>query len=171
MVAIRQILLPTDFSVLADHAARYARSLAETYHASLHVLHVVSAVLVPVPGPEVGTVAMAVPSDGSVTEAEEALQHFVRKQLSGLAVPVVTRVLEGAPDLQISRYAAEAAIDLIVIGTHARGLVRRIFLGSVSKAVMEHAPCPVLMVPLLSSEADVPAQDQGTAGHNPQPPL
>ena len=73
MVAIRQILLPTDFSVLADHAARYARSLAEAYHASLHVLHVVSAVLVPVPGPEVGTVAMAVPSDGSVAEAEEAL--------------------------------------------------------------------------------------------------
>ena len=107
---------------------------------------------------------MAVPSDGSVAEAEEALERFVQKQLSGIAVPVVTKVLEGAPDLQISRYAAEAAIDLIVIGTHARGLVRRIFLGSVSKAVMEHAPCPVLMVPLLSAETEVPAPDQG-AGH------
>jgi len=171
MVSIRRILLPTDFSVLADHAARYARSLAEAYQASLHVLHVVSAVLVPVPGPEVGTVAMAVPSDGSVAEAQEALERFVHKQLSGLVVPVVTKVLEGAPDLQISRYAAEAAIDLIVIGTHARGLVRRIFLGSVSKAVVEHAACPVLMVPLHSPEVDVQAPDQGTAGHDAQKPL
>lgn len=171
MVAIRQILLPTDFSVLADHAARYARSLAESYHASLHVLHVVSAVLVPVPGPEVGTVAMAVPSDGSVAEAEEALEHFVQKQLAGLSVPVVAKVLEGAPDLQISRYAAEAAIDLIVIGTHARGLVRRIFLGSVSKAVMEHAPCPVLTVPLHSAEGDSQAQAEGSTPHEPVKPL
>jgi nucleotide-binding universal stress UspA family protein len=171
MVAIRQILLPTDFSVLADHAARYARSLAEAYHASLHVLHVVSAVLVPVPGPEVGTVAMAVPSDGSVAEAEEALERFVHKQLSGLTVPIVTKVLEGAPDLQISRYAAEAAIDLIVIGTHARGLVRRIFLGSVSKAVMEHAPCPVLMVPLHSTETDAQDPDQDGAHDDPVKPL
>jgi nucleotide-binding universal stress UspA family protein len=170
MVAIRQILLPTDFSVLADHAARYARSLAETYQASLHVLHVVSAVLVPVPGPEVGTVAMAVPSDGSVAEAQESLERFVQKHLSGLSVPVVTKVLEGAPDLQINRYAADAAIDLIVIGTHARGLVRRIFLGSVSKAVVEHASCPVLMVPLLAVEADSPTPDQGTAGHHAQTP-
>ncbi|MDD4868560.1 MAG: universal stress protein [Mycobacterium sp.] len=171
MVAIRQILLPTDFSVLADHAARYARSLAETYQASLHVLHVVSAVLVPVPGPEVGTVAMAVPSDASVAEAQETLERFVQNHLSGLAVPVVTKVLEGAPDLQISRYAADAAIDLIVIGTHARGLVRRIFLGSVSKAVVEHATCPVLMVPLLAAEADSPVPDQRTTSHDAPKPL
>ena len=83
----------------------------------------------------------------------------------------MTKVLEGAPDLQISRYAADAAIDLIVIGTHARGLVRRIFLGSVSKAVMEHAPCPVLMVPLHSTETEAQAPDQGTAGHDAQNPL
>jgi nucleotide-binding universal stress UspA family protein len=167
MVAIRHILLPTDFSVLADHAARYARSLAESYHSTLHVLHVVSAVLVPVPGPEVGTVAMAVPSDGSVAEARESLEKFVQKQLTGLTVPVITKVLEGAPDLQISRYATEAAIDLIVIGTHARGLVRRIFLGSVSKAVMEHAPCPVLMVPLHSAEAETQSPDQAATPHDP----
>ena len=167
MVTIQRVLLPTDFSVLADHAARYARSLAEAYEATLHVLHVVSAVLVPVPGPEVGTVAMAVPSNGSLAEAEDAVARFIRDRLSGLSVPVVTKVLEGAPDLQICRYAAETAIDMIVIGTHARGLVRRIFLGSVSKAVVEHAPCPVLMVPLTASESDSPQSTPPPASEKP----
>ena len=80
----------------------------------------------------------------------------------------MTKVLEGAPDLQICRYAAETAIDFIVIGTHARGLVRRIFLGSVSKAVVEHAPCPVLMVPLTAAETDSP---HATRLARPEKPL
>jgi universal stress protein A len=162
MMSIRHILLPTDYSDLARSAAVYARSLAEMCAATLHVLHVVERVPAAVPGPEINGVALAVPGPEALAAAQEATSRFIQDHLGGLCVPVVARVLEGAPYVQIARYAAEASIDLIVIGTHARGVVKRIFLGSTSKAVLEHAPCPVLMVPLAVAEsAEIRAETAG----------
>ncbi len=154
MMRIRHILLPTDYSNLARNAAVYACSLAELYRATLHVVHVVERVPAVVPGPDVSGAALAVPGPEAVAAARQATDRFVQDHLADLAVPVTIRVLEGAPDVQIARYAAEASIDLIVIGTHARGVVKRIFLGSTSKSVLEHAPCPVLMVPLALVESE-----------------
>jgi nucleotide-binding universal stress UspA family protein len=153
MMRIRHILLPTDYSDLARSAAVYARSLAEMYGATLHVLHVVERVPAAAPGPEINGVALAVPGPEALAAAQERTSRFVQDHLEGADVGVVTRVLEGAPYVQIAQYAVEASIDLIVIGTHARGVVKRIFLGSTSKAVLEHAPCPVLMVPLVVAES------------------
>lgn len=56
----------------------------------------------------------------------------------------------GGPVDAITSYARQEDIDLIILGTHGRGLVSRVFMGSVSKSVMENAPCPVLMVPLAA---------------------
>jgi nucleotide-binding universal stress UspA family protein len=154
MTRIRRILLPTDYSDLARNAAAYARSLAEMCGATLHVVHVVERVPVVILGAGSSAVALAVPGPEAPAAAREAMDRFVRDQLAELAVPVVAHVLEGSPDVQIARYAVEASIDLIVIGTHARGVVKRIFLGSTSKSVLEHAPCPVLMVPLVLVESE-----------------
>jgi nucleotide-binding universal stress UspA family protein len=41
VIALKQILVATDFSQPSDAALRYGRDLARSYHASLHVLHVV----------------------------------------------------------------------------------------------------------------------------------
>jgi len=162
MMRIRHILLPTDYSDLARNAAVYARSLAELYRATLHVVHVVERVPAAAPGPDASGVALAVPGPETLAGAHEATNRFVQDHLADLAAPVLTRVLEGAPHIQIARYATEASIDLIVIGTHARGVVKRIFLGSTSKSVLEHAACPVLMVPLVAVEsAEIPAETGG----------
>lgn len=159
MTAIRQILLPTDFSDLAHEAAACARSLADACGATLHVLHVIERVPAAMPGPNGGGIALTVPGPEALAAAQDATARFIRDHVGDLDVPVVTRVLEGAPYVQIARYAADASIDLIVIGTHAHGVVKRIFLGSTSKAVLEHAPCPVLMVPLAAAEsAEVSAE-------------
>jgi len=152
VTTFRQILLPTDGSDLACNAAVYARSLAEQYGATLHVVHVVERVPAAMPVPDAGAVALAAPGPEEMAAARAATEQFVRTCLQDAAIPVVARVLEGAPHVQIARYAAEAAIDLIVIGTHAAGVVKRILLGSISKWVMEHAPCPVLMVPAPASD-------------------
>lgn len=165
MTRIRHILLPTDYSDLARNAAVYARSLAELYRATLHVVHVVERVPAAVPGPEVSGVALTVPGPEALAAAREATDRFVQDHLADLAVPIVTRVLEGAPDVQIARYAAEASIDLIVIGTHARGVVKRILLGSKSKSVLEHAPCPVPMVPLVAVESAA-VSSESSGGHH-----
>jgi nucleotide-binding universal stress UspA family protein len=152
MMKVRHILLPTDYSDLARNAAIWARSLAETYGATLHVVHFVERVPGVAPGPEAIATSLAIPGPDALAAAHKAMDQFVRDGLAGLAVPVRPQVLDGSPREQIARYAAAASIDLIVIGTHARGLVKRIFLGSTSKSVLEHAPCPVVMVPMTAAE-------------------
>jgi nucleotide-binding universal stress UspA family protein len=60
------------------------------------------------------------------------------------AEPVV--VTSNAPALAIVGYAKEANVDLIVMGTHGRGAVAHLLVGSVAERVVRCAPCPVLTV-------------------------
>jgi nucleotide-binding universal stress UspA family protein len=57
-------------------------------------------------------------------------------------------LLEGDPASEIIRYAADAGIDVIVIGTHGRTGADRLAMGSVAEKVMREAPCSVLVVKL-----------------------
>ncbi len=52
----------------------------------------------------------------------------------------------GGPYVEIVRYAKERDIDLIVMGTHGRGFVAHMLMGSVAEKVVRRAPCPVLTV-------------------------
>ncbi|QOJ14237.1 MAG: universal stress protein [Planctomycetia bacterium] len=143
-----RILLPTDFSDLAEHAAPCARKLAEALHSSIHVLHVYTPAP---PAPAEATVEPGVtPLVFSETDVRTALDEFVARQFANFSPPVVQELVFGSPVSAITQYARSHGIGLIVIGTHARGVVNRIFFGSVSKAVMEQAGCPVLMVPLAA---------------------
>lgn len=160
MIAIKKILLPTDFSSLADHAAAYARQLAEMWGAELHVVHVTEPVAAALPTPETGGAAMMVLPNAADIQA--AVTRFVAAHLRDTRVPVVSAVLQGSRVTMVTNYAREQGIDLIVIGTHARGVVQRIIFGSMSKSVLETAHCPVLMVPLAAeTEAADSAEQQG----------
>ena len=53
---------------------------------------------------------------------------------------------EASPSAAIVFYARDAAIDLIVIGTHGRGAIAQLLIGSVAERVVRLAPCPVLTV-------------------------
>jgi universal stress protein A len=57
-------------------------------------------------------------------------------------------VLTGIPYEEISRFAEEEKIDLIVIGTHGRTGLDRMLFGSTAEQVVRHAPCPVITVRL-----------------------
>lgn len=149
MVRFGKILLPTDFSPLAIQSSRFAVSIASAYDSTLHVVHVISTAALAAVAGEGGPV-MPLPSRAQLVEE---LDRFVAANLAGFHGPLEKAVISGLPYEQLPRYAREHAIDLIVIGTHSRGLVNRIFFGSTSKSVMEHAPCPVLMVPLAASAA------------------
>jgi K+-sensing histidine kinase KdpD len=61
-----------------------------------------------------------------------------------MRLQVVTRA--GDPVRQITQYAAEKAVDLVVMGTHGRGPVAHMLMGSVAERVVRTAPCPVLTV-------------------------
>jgi nucleotide-binding universal stress UspA family protein len=60
---------------------------------------------------------------------------------------VVSRMEVGDPKHVICEVAEQEASNLIVIGTHNKGMIERVFMGSVSDYVVHHSACPVLVVP------------------------
>ncbi|TWT42011.1 Universal stress protein family protein [Phycisphaerae bacterium RAS1] len=153
MALIRRILLPTDLGALSRHAAPLARRLAELCGAELHVLYVAEPAPLSSLGQDDGSYCLSInPTDAELTLV---LGQFVESTLPGAAVQ--PHVARGLPAAQIVDFVRAQAIDLVVMGTHARGVVKRLFLGSVSKTVLENAGCAVLMVP---ATADVGEEDR-----------
>jgi len=77
-------------------------------------------------------------------------------------------VLGGEPSRAICGYASDAGADLIVVGTHGRGGIRRVVLGSVAERVIRGADRPVLVVPsaagdLAENEAETDAEAEANA--------
>jgi len=143
----RNILVPTDFSAAAAAALAYGKMLARATGASLHVVHVaqdpIACVTLMEPNPTTAAV---------LAQLREDVERGARKQLDSLLSPDDLErrdgcdLLWGIPHLEIEQYAAAHAIDLIVMGTHGRGAIGSLFLGSVADKVIRKAPCPVLVV-------------------------
>lgn len=145
MIALKQILVAVDFDEAAANALTYARELARRFDATLHVLHVVD----DTPARMMAAAALPFdrfPTDSAVATAREHLDSFVtdqdRRELRVKTVPIVGN----SPADEILKYAATGAIDLIVVGTHGRGALRHLLMGSVAEHVVRAAPCPVLTV-------------------------
>ena len=138
-MTLTQILLPTDFSHTAEHALDYARELAGRFGASVHLLHVV-----PDPMQNWATEAMPVVSDLAERWKADAERRLEEIRLD--APQTVRAVRIGHAFVEILHYAADNAIDMIVMGTHGRGPVEHLLLGSVAEKVVRKASCPVLTV-------------------------
>jgi nucleotide-binding universal stress UspA family protein len=146
MNAIRQILVPVDFSAPSRAALDYAVELATKFGASVDVIHVWQApgffpVASSVPGTGTGEFAM---SDMIQKNAEEALGEFIEEARRRNVIVRSVRMVGGAPAHAIVDAAKEGNYDLIVVGTHGRTGLSRILLGSVAENVVRHAHCPVL---------------------------
>jgi len=143
-IALHEILVPTDFSEQSRQAFEAARSLAEHFHARLHVFHVVRE------GSEERT-------------AETELKSWAPEPIEG--IQIVNTVSSGHAAAEIVKYAQGHHIDLIVMGSHGRGGLARVFMGSVAQAVVRDAPCQVLT---LGPKAHAVEE---TAEPEPAPPL
>ena len=156
MIALKNILVATDFSEPSDAALAYGRALARTFGAALHLVHVVDTVPTLVYGAEAYAVSMP--------ELQQEMEASAHKQLADLLVdndrpplparPVV--LTSNAPAAAIVDYAKRERIDLIVAGTHGRGGVAHLLMGSVAERVVRTAPCPVLTVRHPEHEFVVP---------------
>jgi nucleotide-binding universal stress UspA family protein len=146
VISLKNILLPTDFSEPSDVAVRYAKALAENFGSSLHVLHVLEESNLTWVASEGFTPPLGLDVRGEVEKSarerlERALTDAERQKYRAR---LVFRV--GNPFVEIVRYAREENVDLIVMGTHGRGLIAHMLLGSVAERVVRKAPCPVLTV-------------------------
>ena len=146
MIALKRILVATDFSEPSDAALAYGRELTRSFGAQLVVLHVVGNPLTAVAGAEGFVFA-----DPGLQPSVEAAEH---KRVAEL-ISVEDRTLLGAqgvivtsnaPAYAIVEYAKSSDVNLIVIGTHGRGGIAHVLLGSVAERIVRIAPCPVLTV-------------------------
>ena len=147
---LTRLLLPTRFAVLSLRAAEYVRMLARKFEVQIHVVHVVP-FADPLIDPGMGPVAIPPVGPDSkelLVEARRRLTDFVKEVLPDLAGRTNTFAIIGAVANELVSYAAEHQIDLIVMGTHADSMLKRLVFGSIGKSVLEAAPCPVLLVPV-----------------------
>lgn len=79
-------------------------------------------------------------------KAVSAAERQIRASFPELEDNLTTEVLRGAPEQAIVEAAQNWNADLIVVGSHGYGWLERMFLGSVSNAIVRHAPCSVLVV-------------------------
>lgn len=148
MLAINNILCPTDFSDRALHAFHLAAALARDHRAALTVLHVRE--LPALPFAEFGAVpTVELPSH------DDILEKLARFELHDESITVEFVVADGEPGEEIVRVASERHCDLIVMGNHGRSGLGRLLMGSVAERVVRLAPCPVLTLksPVAAAEA------------------
>lgn len=153
-----RLLLPTDGSQVSWRAVAHAEGLARATGAAIVVLEVIESRHEVMRRP---SVAGWLPSgDGIVTDDQAdqliaaqrraAENHLasVREALDRGQIPDVRqRIVEGQPGPTIVGTANEERCDGIVMSTHGRTGLSRLFLGSVAEYVLRHAPCPVILVP------------------------
>src|SRR5207249_1390976 len=82
----------------------------------------------------------------SVEQAAGAQMKKLVERLRVRGTDVTSKILTGDVHLLIERTIAAVKPDLIVMGSHARGGVERLFMGSVSEWLMRHSPVPVLVI-------------------------
>lgn len=143
-----RILVPTDGSPETERAVEHAAELAAAHGAELHAVHVVNSATFT--GLPMETSWEGV-GDVLREEAESALER-VEAIAAEYGVEATSHVLEGSPSRRIVEYAEGEDCDLVVMGTHGRGGIDRLLLGSVAEGVVRASSVPVLTVQVGGEE-------------------
>jgi nucleotide-binding universal stress UspA family protein len=150
VINLKRILVPTDFSESARHALLYGASFAREYEGELLLLHVVENLTVGYAS-DLFPVPMA--------EVFDEISGYAKTELAKLAAEVREKgiavrelVVQGKPSAEIVRVAREETADMIVLGTHGKGMLDKALFGSTAERVIRRAPCPVLTVGLEEHE-------------------
>lgn len=162
------ILIPTDGSEVAETAAQKAVSLAERFDAELHAIYVVE--------PERLSYIVD-DARGELTRRGTEAVERIEAQADEAGISTTTAIIDEDKEVHraILDYASDQEIDLIVMGTHGRGGIGRMVLGSVAEQTLRESPVPVmtvhedtvidtsldsLLVPFDGSESAMAAVDQ-----------
>jgi len=143
---IKKILFATDFSEGSSSSLPYAVDFAKRYGAKLYIVNVIFDIA-KASGSYVPHISMEeLYKDMEKASKAQLEKCYIEEMKSFKDVEHV--VLKGVPYEEISRFASENKVDLIVIGTHGRKGLDRVLFGSTAEQVVRHAPCPVLTVRL-----------------------
>ena len=136
------IVVPLDGSAFGKRALPVALALARRSDAAVHLVHVHEPIVYPGGGPMYDT------------RLHDELRHEMHSDLTAVAeqlgretsLHVSAEFLDGPVIPTLQRYLAHSRHDLVVMMTHGRGGLTRVWLGSVADALVRHAPMPLLLV-------------------------
>jgi nucleotide-binding universal stress UspA family protein len=142
---MRRILFASDFSKASGKAFTTAMTMAKANQATLTILHVIV--------PFVPIVAEQYINTVTWEQIDRQARRWSQRQLVKLVdrakkagIRAVGLLLEGDPAQQIVRAARSKRADLLVVGTHGRTGLSKLFVGSVAARVVATASCPVATV-------------------------
>ena len=147
-----RVLLAIDGSASSESACRLVGSLSWPEGTVIEVVAAAHEALADV----FGTAAVPLPAASYGTEAGRSLETALDDARAMLAAPgriVCRTLLTGRPASVIVDHAVASRSELVVVGSRGLGPLRSMLLGSVSAEVVDHAPCPVLVIrrPVLGS--------------------
>lgn len=164
---IKKILYATDLSENSAYAFRYAINSARHHGADIYILHVLEVRVFPVPPPGGEGTGTLIEGPlylerltkfqgeqvGKVKERIRArLQEICKKELQGnealLQRVVAIEIAEGDPAAVILEKADEMQADMVVMGSHGKGILAHTFLGSVAQKVLQRIKIPALTIPI-----------------------
>jgi len=166
---IKNILYATDLTKNSSYAFRYAIHSAQKYDGQIYIMHVLEK-LTP---SEEANMAVFVYSylphlqlekirqekrDELNSQINKRLSEFAQRELQDdpdtLKRVASIMVVDGDPADEILKKADELNCDMIIMGTHGKGLITHTFLGSVSEKVLHRTRKPVLIIPIPKKDVD-----------------
>ena len=135
----RSVLIATDFSPASEKALRHSLALARFYGSKFCLAHVVSSLGLTIAGPG----AIAACEEAALRQATQLEASLVRTSaLSGIQHKFIVRQGELWPELR--EIIRQESADLLVVGTHGRHDIAKLFFGSIAEQIFRQADCPVL---------------------------
>ena len=145
MARIRRILHATDFSKASARALNEAIKLAKQNRAEILIVHIIE----PTPyvaGDELGSAEIYTKLEDMAKRDAEASMSKLLRRLKKSNIKARGLLLMGSPHDQIVKSAKSKKVGMIVIGTHGRTGLSKLFMGSVAGKVIALATCPVVTV-------------------------
>ena len=146
-----RVLVPIDFSEHSKRVISYATRTASRHNSTVYLLHVFQIpdyVVTPYARQRLNSAAVHLQLNAAEQDARENLDALAQ-ELSNRGIKVQAYLRVGYPFDEIVLMANHFHVDLIIIGSHGRSGFSRLLVGSTAERVVEHAPCPVLVVKAL----------------------
>jgi len=163
---IKNILYATDLSKNSAYAFRYAINSAQKHDAQIHILHVIETMPTSTEG-LLGSILghdkieqiRAETKESLIRRIETRLTEFAQRELRDdpdtLKRVATVMVRIGDPAEEILKKAEGSDCDILIMGTHGKGVITHAFLGSVSEKVLHRISKPVFVIPLPKGETDI----------------
>jgi len=157
------ILVCTDLSVSSDKVLEQAETIAKASAAKLWIVHVVSAdqgfagyemaslTQSGVISYEIDSQSNSQPIRSFISQNIHKSHRKIQEVSSSLreeGLDSTALLIQGATVETILLKASKLHVDMIIIGSHGRGVIHQMLLGSISEKVIQNSPCPILVVPV-----------------------